>query len=240
MFNSKNGIIVACDVNKLDDFSNLIIETCELGFIQGYKIGINLVIPYGIYTVIEVIRRYTLLPIIYDHQKFGTDIPDVCSGKTLDVLKESGVDGIIIFPQSGPETLHATIKACIDKGLVPIVGGEMTHKRYLVSDGGYIINEAPEKIYIESAQLGVKYFVIPGTKIDNMKKYCSIIENITKEPKFLFPGIGKGQGGDIIDAFKAVKPYSSYAIVGREIYTEKNRKEAAKKIWDNVKKEINL
>ena len=64
-----------------------------------------------------------------------------------------------------------------------------------------------------------------------MEKYRLLLEKIIKEPKFLFPGIGKEyQGGDIIAAFEAVKPLPSYAIVGRAIYAAKNIREAAERL----------
>ncbi|MBU4374326.1 MAG: hypothetical protein KJ714_07815 [Euryarchaeota archaeon] len=104
----------------------------------------------------------------------------------LEVLKDAGVNIVIIFPQAGPETLKATIigsddpklkdtvKGCFNLGLTPIVGGEMTHSQYIVNDGGYLTNDAPERMYLDAAKLGVEYFVVPGTKTDKMKKYCSI------------------------------------------------------------------
>jgi len=234
LFKLKYGIIPACDVDDLDDLSNLIETTCFLEFIQGYKIGMDLVVPYGIDQVTELIRKYTLLPIIYDHQKFGTDIPDICSGKILEKLKNAGIKAIIIFPQAGIETLQSVVQACKRIDLIPIVGGEMTHKGYFISEGGYIANNAPERMYLDAAKLGVEYFIIPGTKLKSMRRYSSRLKKIVKEPKFLFPGVGKGQGGDIVAAFNTVKPHNSYAIIGRGIYAEKNKTEAAKKLWENV------
>lgn len=111
----------------------------------------------------------------------------------------------------------------------------MTHKNYLVKDGGYIEDDAPKRMYLDAAKLGVEYFVIPGTKVDKMKEYCLLLEKIIK-PKFLFPGIGKEyQGGDILKAFKAVSSLSSYAIVGRAIYAAKNIREAAKRLCEVVR-----
>jgi len=238
LFSSKYGIILACDISDTVDLVDLIKVTNDLEFIQGYKIGMELVVSYGINNVTEVIRRYTDLPIIYDHQKFGTDIPDICSGKILEILKNAGINGVIIFPQSGIETLKATVKASEENGLIPIVGGEMTHSGYIVGEGGYIADDAPERMYLDAARSGVEYFVIPGTKLESMRKYLFKLKELIKEPKFLFPGIGKGQGGDIAAAFSAVHPYDSYAIVGRGIYGEKNRREAAKKLWENVQRQI--
>lgn len=234
LFKLKNGIIPACDVTELDRLSFLVKETYLLDFIQGYKLGMEITISHGIYNSVERIRKYSDLPIIYDHQKFGTDIPAVCSGQILKILKSAGVQALIIFPQAGVETLRNTVLACQEVGLIPIVGGEMTHKGYLVKDSGYIADDGPERMYIDASRLGVEYFVVPGTRRKSMERYKSILQKHVKGPKFLFPGIGKGQGGDIAEAFDAVSPCDSYAIVGRGIYAEKEPGEATKRLWSAV------
>ncbi len=234
LFKSGYGIIPACDIQELSILETLVKETCQHEFIQGYKIGVDLVIPHGIYKVVESIKKFTDLPIIYDHQKFGSDIPEVCSGKVLNILKGAGVASLIIFPQAGVETLKATVLRCQEIGLVPMVGGEMTHRGYLVRELGYIEDSGPERIYRDAAGLGVEYYIVPGTKTDRMKHYKAVLEKHIKGLKFLFPGIGKGQGGDIVEAFTAVKPCNSYAIVGRGIYLEKEPGEAAKRLWSAV------
>lgn len=238
LFGRKYGIIPACDVDSLDELDGLVSATCSLEFIVGYKIGMELVIAFSAAKVSDIIRQHTALPIIYDHQKFGTDIPDVCRGKVLDVLKSAGINALIIFPHSGIETLKATVSGCHERGIVPIVGGEMTHKGYLVSEGGYIADDSPKRIYADAAGLGVEYFVIPGTKINSMKLHKKTLLNIIPTPNFLFPGIGSGQGGDIIEAFSAVSPYPSYAIVGRGIYRQADKRLAAINLWNAVASEL--
>ena len=71
------SIIPACDVETLDELKRLVKATCAVEGVGGYKIGFDLVIPYGMKKVVEEIRGLTDLPIIYDHQKAGTDIPDM-------------------------------------------------------------------------------------------------------------------------------------------------------------------
>lgn len=247
IFKSNYGIIPACDVKSLDQLEKLVKSTCMVEGIVGYKIGAILGLKYGLYSVVEKIKSSTDLPIIYDHQKFGTDIPDICGGDMLEVLKDAGINIVIIFPQAGPETLKVTligsddpklkdtVKGCYHFGLTPIVGGEMTHARYIASEGGYITDDGPERMYLDAAKLDVKYFVVPGTKVDKMKKYRSLLAKVSKNPKFLFPGIGREyQGGDIIEAFNAVKPFSSYAIVGRSIYAAKDMKDAAERLCEVI------
>lgn len=233
-FSAKRGIVVACDVTDVGSLKTLVQATASLPFIAGYKVGMELALGYGLPRVAEVIRGITDKSIIYDHQKFGTDIPEICSGKVLEVMASAGVNGVIIFPMSGIETLKASILGCQARGLEPIVGGEMTHKGYLVGEGGYIENGAPERIYRDGAQAGVSYFVVPGTRLESIKRHCQLVEGLVREPVFMMPGIGRGQGGDIVEAFLAVEPHRAFAIVGRGIYAEPDPAEAALRLWSSV------
>lgn len=235
LFSVGHGIIPACDMSDLSGLERLVAATADLPFVCGYKVGITPVLTGGISRVVEVVRGYSRAPIVYDHQKFGTDIPEICSGNLLDVLVKAGVGAIIIFPQAGIRTLEATVEACLKKGLVPIVGGEMTHNGYLVRENGYIADGGPERMYTDAAALGVEHFVIPGTRLERMAYYKSVLARAVPNPKFLFPGIGKGQGGDIVEAFRRVSPNSSYAIVGRGIYAEEDMRAAARRLWQGVR-----
>jgi orotidine-5'-phosphate decarboxylase len=84
---NKYGIIPACDVTDLEELINLVKETCSLEFIQAYKIGVKMLALEGAKRVVQEIRRLTDLPIIYDHQKYGTDIPELSGGDILESLK---------------------------------------------------------------------------------------------------------------------------------------------------------
>ena len=101
---------------------------------------------------------------------------------------------------------------------MPIVGGETTHPGFLASEGGYIADEATSRIYQDAAKIGVQTFVVPGTKAAKITEYAEIVSKTVSNPRFLFPGIGKGRGGDIAEAFKAAFLYKCSAIVGRGIY----------------------
>ena len=95
------SVIPSCDVSDLEKLKNLVKETCSVEGIGAYKIGLELCIPFGIRKVIDTIRKYTNLPIIYDHQKAATDIPDL-GEKFAKAVK--GVNAVILFPLAGPET----------------------------------------------------------------------------------------------------------------------------------------
>jgi len=229
-----HGIIVACDVTDLDELSRLVSATCSLECIVGYKVGMLMALSHGLARATAAVKKHTDKLVIYDHQKFGTDIPDVCSGSALDTIKSAGVGALIIFPQAGVETLRAALSGCHERGLCPIAGGEMTHPGYLVTEGGYIDDKAPRRMYVDAARNGASHFVVPGTKIDRIRTYGRLLADVVSEPAFLFPGIGKGQGGDIVQAFEATLPYRAYAIVGRSIYQSDDPAHAVEKLWKAV------
>jgi orotidine-5'-phosphate decarboxylase len=216
------GIIPACDIESLEQLDRLVKETCGVKCITGYKIGFELVIPFGMKKVIEVIRKHTKKPIIYDHQKAGTDVP-FTGEKFAKACK--GVDAVILFPQAGPVTEKEWIIACKKEGLKVIVGGEMTHDGYLSSDDGYLMDNAPERMYELAKELGVTEFVVPGNKPEKIKKYRELLG---KDAVFYSPGL-ISQGGDISDSGKAAGD-NWHAIVGRALYEAKDMKKAAEEM----------
>ena len=217
----KKSIIPSCDVNSMEKLSRLVKATCSVKGIGAYKIGFELVIPFGMEKVVKSIRKITKLPIIYDHQKAGTDIPDM-GEKFMKSCK--GVDAVIMFPQAGPETEISWIKAAQNAKMNVIIGGEMTHQAYLMSAGGFIEDDAPKRIYDIAASMGVSDFVIPGNKPEKCMEYDRMIRSKVKNPAYYSPGLIT-QGGNISDL--ARKLDSWHAIIGRAIYEAKDMKKAA-------------
>jgi orotidine-5'-phosphate decarboxylase len=209
----ERSIIPACDVPTLEALERLVKETCGVRGVGGYKIGFELVIPFGMKSVVETIRRHTSMPIIYDHQKAGTDIPDT-GEKFMKVCK--GIDAVILFPQAGPETEKRWIEAAKKEGLGVIIGGEMTHPKYLENDGGFILDSAPKAIYEIAASLGVSDFVVPGNKPERIAEYRKMLEAAGVKPIFYSPGMIT-QGGDITEAARAAGR-NWHAIIGRALY----------------------
>ncbi len=228
------SIIPACDVEQISDLERLIEQTCDVEGIGGYKTGSILTIRYGLPTLVEAVRKFTDLPVIYDHQKAMTDIPDL--GKDFaTAVKESGADALIGFPQSGPATQEAWIKACKDVGLEVLIGGEMTHPKYKRSEGGRIADETLDEIYLSGARLGVNNFVVPGNKPERVAHYRSILQPIVGGSISLYAPGFVAQGGVITDVAKAAGD-SWHAIVGRAIYGAKDIHAAAKEMASRLSK----
>ena len=217
----KKSIIPSCDVDSLENLRKLVKSTCSVEGIGAYKIGFELVIPFGMEKVVKTIKKITKLPIIYDHQKAGTDIPEM-GEKFMKACKL--VDAVILFPQAGPETEKEWIKAAQKFRMNVIIGGEMTHQAFLKGQGGFIDDDAPRRIYEIAASMNVKDFVVPGNKPDKALGYKEIIESKVKNPVFYSPGLIT-QGGSISGLAKKLDSW--HAIIGRAIYESKYMEKAA-------------
>ncbi len=211
------SIIPSCDFASLETLKTLIKSTSKIDGVGGYKIGFEICLKFGIEKVVDTIRKFSSLPIIYDHQKAATDIPEM--GKRFAKIC-SVCDAVILFPQSGPETEREWIRSAFEKKLGVIVGGEMTHKSYLKKDGGFISNDAVLKMYSIAIEEGVKDFVVPGNKPEKIKRYKKFFLENGVNPILYSPGFFV-QGGIVKEAIKSAEN-NYHAIIGRGIYEAKN------------------
>jgi orotidine-5'-phosphate decarboxylase len=224
----RSGIVVACDVDSLDILHSLVWKLSHIEGVVGFKVGASLAVRYGLRTIVEEIRSLTSTLIIYDHQKAGTDIPDTADD-FVRACAESGADAVIVFPQAGPYTLRAYVKAVQTRSLLPIVGGEMTHAGYLSSDKGYVSDSAPMDIYRLAIDLGVSDLVVPGTRPSTVAQCVEAFSIGSRDIGYWCPGIGR-QGGDAGALRRILRGKRMYAIVGRSIYASPDPKKAAQDI----------
>lgn len=216
LINRDKSVIVAADV-KAEQLSPLVQATYGVEGINGYKVGLALGLGMGLPQTVHRIREYTNLPIIYDHQKAGNDIPDM-DKEFADVCQKAGVNAIILFPFSSPVTEERWIKASQDSGLTVLVGGHMTVPKFLEREGGFIADSAPEHIYTIAAENGVRDFVVPGNKVEYVAKYRKLLEDILGPDNFTLYAPGFiAQGGNISEAGQAAGN-KFHAIVGSAIY----------------------
>lgn len=233
---AERSIIPACDCG-FGKYTQILEATCDLEEVGAYKIGFPLALGGGLDRgLANIVREVELTrisnkipadkskPIIYDHQKGGTDIPDTAKD-FAGIMKECGIAAAIIFPFSGPSTLKAYVTELWNAGVEPIVGGEMTHKGFLDYEGGYISYFSVVNIYRDAAQLGVTNFVVPGNKPKRIKFYK---EMFAREYPDIVPTLFSlgliTQRGKIPEASQAAGE-RWHAIVGREIYGKESKEE---------------
>ena len=212
----EKGIIIAADVAELSELRKLTELAMTAPEVLAIKVGFTLGLRHGLPAVVKAIHEIADIPVIYDHQKAGTDIPQM--GKPFAaVCANAGVGAVILFPLSGPKTLEGFVSAAMDADLIPIVGLVMTHPAYLQSEGGYIADAAPDSICNTAVSMGVRSFVLPGTKTDIVTRFARGPLAQVSPVTIMMPGIGS-QGGSITSAFAAAAPHNRLAIVGSALY----------------------
>jgi orotidine-5'-phosphate decarboxylase len=176
--------------------------------VSSFKVGFSLGLSHGLPMVVQGLKALSNKPVIYDHQKAGTDIPDTGTlfAKTM---KNAGIDEAILFPQAGPKTLSAWTRALQDEGVIPVLGAIMTHEAYLEAEGGYLRDGFARDAYGLAAELGVRKFVVPLTKPERVAAL-----SFPEGAVFYSPGFG-AQGGDP-HAFPAQKEH--HLISGRALF----------------------
>lgn len=230
LISTDRSIIPACDVD-VGRFEEIVRATADIPQVGAYKIGAALGLSVGLRPLVDIARRYTQKPLIYDHQKAGTDIPE--TGRLFtQTVKDCGIDALIIFPLTGPASQTAWIQSAQDAKLPVIVGGHMTHERFLVSDGGYIDDAAVDRIYNTSAVHGVSDYVVPGNKPEVIKHLRALLLSRGVDPVFYAPGF-IAQGGTISDAAR-VAGTRWHAIVGRALYEAQDIRRTALALIKNL------
>jgi len=227
LISTKRSIVIACDLASITEFERLVNETTGLPGVGGYKIGLLLTLKHGLERVVSVARSRSDLPLIYDHQKGGTDIPEM-GPAFAKACRAAGVDAVILFPLSGPKTEYEWVRACQGEGLKVLVGGHMTHHQFLSSEGGYLVDDAPIRILDIAVELGVTDFVIPGNKLSSVLAYKKLLDAKSAAYVFYAPGFIT-QGGEISECGQ-VAGENWHAIVGSAIYRAPNRRKATERL----------
>lgn len=185
-------IIPSLDTTDLAAACRIAEAVGGLDAVSGFKVGFGLALAHGLPTVAASLGTYTSKPLIYDHQKAGTDIPDT-GDLFARTVREAGIDEVILFPQAGPVVLQAWVASCMAQGLKVIVGGLMTHRGYVRSEGGFIDDGAIVQMYRLAHAEGVRAFVVPLTRPAQTR---AIVEEAALDGcEFYSPGYG-AQGGD--------------------------------------------
>jgi orotidine-5'-phosphate decarboxylase len=185
-------IVPALDTSDLDVALRLVDRTTGLGEVAGYKVGFALGLRHGLGEVVRCIRERSSKAVIYDHQKAATDIPDTGT-LFASTMRDCGIAEAILFPQAGPATLEAWVQALQNAGVGAIVGGLMTHRAFLASEGGFLTDDSVVRIYAEAWKLGVRSFVTPLTKPEATRRILEAAG--VSDGIFYSPGLG-AQGGD--------------------------------------------
>jgi orotidine-5'-phosphate decarboxylase len=225
-----SGIVIAADVPSLGTLEQLVELAATEPRVYGIKVGFLLALRYGLGRVVETIRQTTALPVIYDHQKAGTDIPQM-GPAFAGAVKEAGADEVIIFPLAGPSTLESFLDAALTFELTPYVGLAMSHERYFSSEGGFITESSATVALMIGRDRGINRFVLPATKPSLSR---SLAGRLGPQPQVvLAPGIG-AQGASIPKTVSALHPHTCLPVVGSAIYQAEDPRVALTSFVDTL------
>ena len=220
------GLFLAADVQP-HEYEGLITQLSGIEGLDGVKLGFEVGLGLGLPQAVELTRQVDEdLVVVYDHQKAGNDIP--ATGMNFArTMENAGVDAAIVFPFNGPVVVDSWVKALQDRDIGVIVGGRMTHEQQAVSEGGYIDDMAFPRIFHTALGLGVRNFVVPGNKVDELVKLKSLLDEELGEGEFDLwaPGF-VDQGGDITETGQ-IAGQRFNAIVGGGIYKAEDPRAAA-------------
>ena len=231
-FRSKHGVIVALDAETVDDCKRTIDLTTGVHGVVGYKLGMTMALTLGLAKAVKQLRAHTDLPLLYDHQKAGPDVFDMAA-KFAALCARAKVDGLILFPTAGPRAVEAFVGETLRHGMHALVGGDLPFADYNVSGGGYVANDALERIIDKAVEVGADHFVIPGNTPDKLRYHSERLREKLRSPIFVVPGIGP-LGGKIGDLVAAANGCSVYGVVGRAVYAAPDQAAAARALADEA------
>jgi len=207
-----SGIILALDVTDRELALDIAARTAE--YIYAIKVGWPLVMAAGMDIVKEL---STIKPVICDFKV--ADIPNT-TRLIVKKAKEYGAYGIIVHGFVGRDS----VKAAVDEAgkMRVYVVSEMSHPGALDFMQKHI-----DEIAIMAKEVGATGLIAPATRPERIKRLRTLIGDM----EILAPGVG-AQGGK---AKETIEAGANYIIVGRSIYNAQDPKEAAKRIYEEIK-----
>jgi len=240
LFEQKNGVII--DLGYLQDkfLIDTIDATNSIPFVVGYKIGALPVLEAGLKDTLRSIRKISSKPLLYDHQKLGSDLPDIYKGRILDLIKSYGADGVFLFPLGGKEVLEAIINKCIEIELIPVVCGDLSYKGFFAEEGGYIDIDVQQRIYLDAANYGVSHFMMSCNRVDRIKIYCHQLGGIIGQLKLIFTGINSADCNNLPDSCSQLKHNKAFALFDGSYSNTDEYISALNTFWEGFKKKLEI
>ena len=209
-----HGIIPALDVSSTAAARDIVAATSSVPGVVGYKLGLATVLELGLAAAVDVVAGLTDLPVIYDHQKAGLDIPSNAINFARS-LSAAGVRAAVVFPIAGPRATVKYTSAIRAAGIVPLVGGLLALSDYTRSAGGWVSDDVLEQVARISLAHSEHHLVVPaGIHIGPVVRLAA---EAGVRPRLFVPGISAS--GLELQALSAVAGSVAgiYPIVGRAV-----------------------
>lgn len=219
-----HGIIPALDLPSIDQIRKVVAATAVVDGIVGFKLGPIAVFELGLRRAVESIRELTDLPIIYDHQKAGLDIPSNAA-VFAKAVASAGVSAAIIFPVAGPTAAAAFISALVDNGVTPLVGGALPIVDYGISSGGWVSDSLLADLTRTTLASGQRNLIVPAGPA--LREISAIAASSNVRPTLFVPGISPS-GSELATLSGLVAASDGlYPIVGRAVFAAPDPASAA-------------
>lgn len=211
-------LILALDVT--DRAEALEIAGAVRKYVDAIKVGYPLVLATGLDIVTELSK---MAPVIADFKV--ADIPNT-DRLICEQVFRAGAEAVIVQGFTGKDSLEACVKTASEAGKDVFVVSEMSHP-----GGAEFFQPVTEAIAKMSLEAGAFGLVAPATRPERVKEIRGIIgDKLT----IISPGVG-AQGGSASDVIAAG---ADWVIVGRGIYQAENPGEAARKLAEEIKAEL--
>lgn len=223
------GIVPALDLLTLDDLRRVVEATTGVDGIVAYKVGLQAVLHVGLFRTVAAIRELTDLPLIYDHQKAGADMPDSAAG-FVSICAKADLAGLILFPVAGPTAVREFVGHTLAAGLDAVVGGHIPVPDYTTSSGGYFVDDVLDRLLADAVTVGASQVVLPANDPEGIRRRCAWLTSQVAAPVVYLTGIGP-LGGTIASSFAAADGMPvRRAVLGRRICAAADPTEAAKTV----------
>ena len=113
------------------------------------------------------------------------------------------------------------------------IANKLPFPDYNVSGGGYVADDALERIIATAITAGADHFVVPGNTPDKLRHHAAWIRETLPDPVFVVPGIGP-LGGRMGDLVAAAGGCSVYGVVGRAVYDAADPAAAARGLYEEA------
>lgn len=240
LFEQKNGVIIDLCCLHGKSYMAAIEAADNIPFVAGYRVGTLPVLEYGLKDTIRSIRKISGKPVIYDHQKLGSDLPGVYKDGMLDLIKSFGTDGVFIFPLGGKEVLESIINKCNDIKLIPVVCGDLSYKGFFTEEGGYMDIDVQQRIYLDAASYGVSHFMMSCNRVDRIKIYCHQLGGMIGQLKIIFTGTNSADCSNLPDACSQLKHNKAFALFNGSFNNADGYVSLLNDFWEGFKAKLEI
>ena len=226
---STHGILIALDMESLDQMRRVVEQTTAIEGIVGYKVGLTATLRLGLGGAVAHLRFVDRFAAHLRSSKGGSG----CARHGAEIFRhvQGGRRRWIDFVSHRGSSRRRRVcrKRLCSNRLLPIVGGDLPFPDYNASGGGYVVDDALDRIFRKAIEIGVDHFVIPGNTAAKVAHHAGWLVEKIERPALFIPGIG-ALGGSIAATFSAAPGCDLYAVVGRAIYDAADPAEAARRL----------